>query len=205
MEQAMPKRLLTFALLSLFVLLPSLALAQGGAMTALQRAQNAHSVGDNITALTSIWEAEAEIWKMSAMGVRNAVFVTEKPLGYGFYTPKVGEDFAIDEMILFYCEPFGFTRVSNSDGTYTDAVMASIGVLNDQGQLLGPENSVGPTGNEGYRSLDVGLMFFSTVQIRGLEPGSYVLRVTLTDNFDPSKSVQLEKPFNLLPGQNPAE
>jgi hypothetical protein len=200
----MPKSLLTLFILVFAALFPSLALSQS-AMDSLQKAQNAHAIGDNILALKSLWEAEAEIWKVSAMGVRNAVFVTDKPQGFGFYTPKIGEDFAIDEMILFYCEPFGYTRVPNSDGTFKDAIIANIGVLNDQGQLMGPESSVGPTGNDGYRSLDVGQMFFATVQMRGLEPGSYILRVTLTDSFDPSKSVQLEKPFNLLPAQTSGE
>jgi hypothetical protein len=37
------------------------------------------------------------------------------------------------------------------------------------------------------------------MSIRGLNPGTYTLRLTLTDSNDPTKSVEVEKVFNWLP------
>jgi hypothetical protein len=37
-----------------------------------------------------------------------------------------------------------------------------------------------------------------TIGIQGLPAGTYVMRVTLTDNLDQTKSVQLDKPFKIV-------
>ncbi|MDR3203640.1 MAG: hypothetical protein LBV23_02685 [Deltaproteobacteria bacterium] len=180
----------------------ALAKAQNAAMNALSRAQNAHSVGDNITALESIWEAQEAIWNLSPLGVRNVAFVTEPPDEFGIYTPKVGEEFGQDELLILYCEPFGYTQIKEADGTYGYSVIASLSVLDSEGQVLGGNDNLGPYGKTGIRTFNTQFMIFITLNMRGLEAGSYVLKVTLTDNNDQTKTVQMEKPFVRLPDPN---
>jgi hypothetical protein len=197
------KRLSTFTLLAIMVFSSGLALAQQATSTLLQKANSAHLSNDNIAALYALWDAEQELWNQTtALGVRNVFFLKDQPLGFGFFTPKQGEDFFIGETLLFYCELFGYTRSKTADGTYNDGVSVVFRILDGNGAPVSNEFSSGSSGNQGYRSLDVGLMSFSTVKIGGLDPGSYKLQVTLTDVYDQTKSVQLEKPFNLLPNPN---
>ena len=90
------------AAVAALVLIASPARAQSVTQTmqALARAQDAHSLGDNMTALNAIREAEEALWNSAPLGIRQVVFVTEQPEKYGFYTPKQGEDFSDDEPLI---------------------------------------------------------------------------------------------------------
>jgi hypothetical protein len=167
-------------------------------MVALARAEDAHALGDNLTALNSIREAEEALWNSSPLGIRNVVFVTEQPEKYGFYSPKVGEDFTEDEPLILYCEPIGYTQPKGADGTYSISIVPSIHVINSQGQVLGGEPRPAET-MAGHRSFVTEFMLVSTISIRGLPQGTYTLKLTLTDNNDPTKSVEVEKVFNWQP------
>jgi hypothetical protein len=191
---------MALSLLVALVSCPGPAVAQRvtETMTALETAQNAHSLGDNLAALNSIIEAEEAIWNNSPLGVRNAVFVTEQPDKFGYYTPKVGEDFTEDEPLILYCEPIGYTQPKGADGTYSISLLPSVQVIDSKGQVLGGEPQPAET-MTGHRTFVKEHMLVSTVSIRGLPPGSYTLKLTLTDNNDPTKTVDIEKPFNWQP------
>jgi hypothetical protein len=167
-------------------------------MTALSRAQDAHGLGDNLTALNAIREAEEALWNASPLGIRNVVFVTEPPEKYGFFTPKQGEDFTEDEPLILYCEPVGYTQPKGADGTYSISIVPSIHVVDSQGKVLGGEPRPAVTMN-GHRSFVTEYMISCTISIRGLPPGTYTLKLTLTDQNDPTKSVEVEKVFNWQP------
>jgi hypothetical protein len=198
-----PKKVLTAILALLVILLvvcPNPASAQRvtQTMTALGRAQDAHGLGDNLTALNSIREAEEALWNSAPLGIRNVVFVTERPEKYGFFTPKVGEDFSEDEPLILYCEPIGYTQPKGADGTYNISIVPTVHIVDSQGQILGGEPRPAETMN-GHRSFVTEFMLVSTISIRGLPSGTYTLKLTLTDNNDPTKSVEVEKVFNWQP------
>jgi hypothetical protein len=167
-------------------------------MTALARAQDSHGLGDNLTALNSIREAEEALWNSSPLGIRYVSFVNEQPEKFGFYTPKVGEDFTEDEPLILYCEPIGYTQPKGADGTYNISIVPSIHVVDAQGNVFGGEPRP-PVTMSGHRSFVTEYMLSCTISIRGLPPGTYTLKLTLTDQNDPTKSVEVEKPFNWQP------
>ncbi|MDR1051825.1 MAG: hypothetical protein LBP95_12300 [Deltaproteobacteria bacterium] len=167
-------------------------------LSALTLAQNAYSSGDNITALNAISDAQQALWNASPLGVRNVAFVTEQATDFGMYNPKIGEEFPGDEPMILYCEPFGYTQVRGEDGTYSFSLIASVNIVNAQGQVVGGKQNLGPFNMSGLRSFYTQFIVCFTLGIRGLEPGSYTVRVTLTDNFDTTKSVDVEKSFNWL-------
>ncbi|MDR0548252.1 MAG: hypothetical protein LBI10_02400 [Deltaproteobacteria bacterium] len=171
------------------------------AIAALDKAKAAHSIGDNKTALEAIWVAQAAIWNAAPLGVKNVAFVTEQPENFGSYKPKNGIDFQSHEPIIFYSEPFGFTQRQESDGTYSYSINGAFAILDSQNKLLGRQDNLGPYEMRGYRTFSVENMLAMTIGVQGLPAGSYVLRVTLTDNLNPSKTTSVDQPFRLVGGE----
>jgi hypothetical protein len=203
----MIKRAMTAALLSLLILWPAVGSAQMAipeVISSLDHAKAAHSVGDNITALEAIWAAQEAIWNHAPLAVRNVAFVTTQPEVFGLYTPKAGENFSDeDTIVVLYFELFGFTQVKAADGTYGYSLTLSTIILSPDGQVVGVERNPTVYEKSGFRTFNAQGVFFTSLNLRGLPPGSYVMRVTIQDNNDPSKVVDVEKNLNRLPDTLP--
>ena len=163
----------------------------------LAKSDAAYRRGDYIEALDALWAAEEMMWRRAPLGVRNVAFVPEQPENFGTYTPKTGEDFRSPEPLIFYCEPIGFTQVKEGD-TYKYSIIGAFDILDSTGKVLGGQRNLGPYELSGYRTFSTETMMVMTIGTHGLPAGSYAMRVTLTDNLDRTKSVQLDKPFNIV-------
>ncbi|MDR0881689.1 MAG: hypothetical protein LBP55_03990 [Candidatus Adiutrix sp.] len=163
----------------------------------LAKSDAAYRRGDYIEALDALWAAEEMMWRRAPLGVRNVAFVTEQPENFGTYSPKIGEDFRSPEPLIFYCEPIGVTQLKEGD-TYKYSIIGALDILDSAGQVLGGQKNLGPYEQKGYRTFSTEIMMSITIGTRGLPAGSYIMRVTLTDNLDLTKSVQLDKPFNIV-------
>jgi hypothetical protein len=64
--------------------------------------------------------------------------------------------------------------------------------------VLGGQKNLGPYEQSDYRTFSTETMLVMTIGIQGLPAGNYVMRVTLTDNLDHTKAVQLDKPFTIV-------
>ncbi|MDR2404896.1 MAG: hypothetical protein LBE27_00820 [Deltaproteobacteria bacterium] len=184
---------------------PDAANAQAGnpqtpdAMASLQKAQEAHIRGDNLTALEALFQAQQAIWNFSPLGLRNAAFVSEEPEYFGTYKPKVGENFTSSELLIFYCEPIGYTQRLGPDGTYTNSLSWSFEILDKTGKPIGGGSNIGPYEHSGYRTFITEKMQTMTINMSQFPAGSYILQITMIDNLDQTKSVTVQKPFNLIP------
>jgi len=187
--------------LALLLLSPLALQAQGddrnAILSELTKANAAVLNDDNIGALDAIWAAQEMLWNKAPLGVRNVAFVTEQPENFGTYQPKAGEDFKSPEPLILYCEPVGFTQLKEGD-TYKYSIIGAFDILDAEGKVLGGQKNLGPYEQSGYRTFSTETMLVLTIGIHGLPVGSYIMRVTLTDNLDHSKSVQLDKPFNIV-------
>ncbi|UQZ90393.1 hypothetical protein C4J81_14730 [Deltaproteobacteria bacterium Smac51] len=163
----------------------------------LSQAVNAYAAGDHIGALDALWAAQENLWRKAPLGVRNVAFVTSQPENFGTYQPKTGEDFKSPEPLILYCEPIGFTQLKEGD-TYRYSIIGAFDILDSTGRVLGGQKNLGPYEQSGYRTFSTETMLVMTIGIQGLPAGAYTMRVTLTDNLDQSKSVQLDKPFNIV-------
>ncbi|MDR3038320.1 MAG: hypothetical protein LBV21_03365 [Candidatus Adiutrix sp.] len=163
----------------------------------LSQADSAYKSGDYIGALDALWAAKEEIWRKAPLGVRNVAFVTDQPENFGTYQPKDGQDFKAPEPLILYCEPIGFTQVKQGE-TYKYSIIGAFDILSASGQVLGGQKNLGPYEQSGYRTFSTETMLVITIGIQGLPAGTYIMRVTLTDNLDQSKSVQLDKTFNIV-------
>lgn len=163
----------------------------------LARADTACRQGDYIATLDSLWAAQEMVWRRAPLAVRNVAFVTEQPENFGTYKPKIGEDFKSPEPLILYCEPIGFTQI-RENGTYRYSIIGAFDILDARGKVLGGQKNLGPYEQSGYRTFSTETMLVMTIGIHGLPAGSYVMRITLTDNLERTKSVQLDKPFNIV-------
>jgi hypothetical protein len=182
---------------ALIMAVPHLLSAQDTVSRNLSQAGSAYQSGDHLGALDALWAALEEIWLQAPLGVRNVAFVTDQPENFGTYQPKDGEDFKAPEPLILYCEPIGFTQVK-TDGTYKYSIIGAFDILDSTGRVPGGQKNLGPYEQTGYRTFSTETMLVMTIGIQGLPAGSYVMRVTLTDNLDQAKSVQLDKPFNIV-------
>ncbi|MDR1038638.1 MAG: hypothetical protein LBR80_00435 [Deltaproteobacteria bacterium] len=172
----------------------------GNALTSLDRAKAAHSVGDNVTAMFSIWDALENVWNMMGeLGIRNAAFILNPAEYFGIYQPKQGQDFMPGEPIILYCEPFGYTMRKEADGTYTQSLSWSFRILDQQGNVQGRQDNIGPYTQGGYRTFATENMLSLTINLSQFPAGSYVLSVTISDDFNANKFVEIQKPFNIIP------
>lgn len=189
---------ISLAALLMAVLLPAAAQAQEDPIAAnLAGAVAAYNNGDHIATLDALWAAQEALWQKAPLGVRNVAFVTTQPENFGTYQPKSGEDFTSPEPLILYCEPIGFTQLKEG-GAYRYSIIGAFDILDAQGQVLGGQKNLGPYEQSGYRTFSTETMLVMTIGIQGLPAGSYTMRITLTDNLDRSKSVQLDKPFNIV-------
>ncbi|MDR2725488.1 MAG: hypothetical protein LBC90_05390 [Candidatus Adiutrix sp.] len=175
---------------------PPLA-AQDTVSTNLAQAGSAYQSGDHIGALDALWAAQEEIWRRAPLGVRNVAFVTDQPDNFGTYHPKEGQDFKAPEPLILYCEPIGFTQVKTGE-TYKYSIIGAFDILDAAGRVLGGQKNLGPYEQSDYRTCSTETMLVMTIGLQCLPAGSYVMRVTLTDNLDQTKSVQLDKPFKIV-------
>jgi hypothetical protein len=186
------------AALFLTALLPAAAPAQEDPIALeLSNAVSAYSRGDHIATLDALWAAQEDLWNKAPLGVRNVAFITSQPENFGTYQPKSGENFTSPEPLILYCEPIGFTQLKEGD-SYRYSIIGAFDILDSTGQVLGGQKNLGPYEQSGYRTFSTETMLVMTIGIQGLPAGSYTMRITLTDNLDQSKSVQLDKPFNII-------
>ncbi|MDR1608360.1 MAG: hypothetical protein LBT38_08145 [Deltaproteobacteria bacterium] len=177
-----------------------LALAQNApsALQALDQASAAARIGDNKAALESIWAAQEALWNQAPLSIRNAYFVTEQPENFGSYKPRANADFQDNEPLIFYTEPYGFTQLKGPDGTYGYSINGAFVIIDSSEKTLGGQDNLGPYEMRGHRTFSVENMLAMTIGVKGLPPGSYTLKVTLTDNLNPAKTVSVTKPFRLV-------
>ena len=166
-------------------------------LSELDKSKGAIINGDYIGGLDALWAAQEIMWRKAPLGVRSVAFVTEQPENFGTYQPKVGEDFKSPEPLILYCEPVGFTQLKEGE-TYKYSIIGAFDILDAEGKILGGQKNLGPYEQSGYRTFSTETMLVMTIGIHGLAAGSYTMRVTLTDNLDQTKSVQLDKPFNIV-------
>jgi len=176
---------------------PSPLAAQDAVSQNLSKAGSAYQSGDYLGALDAIWAAEEEIWRRAPLGVRNVAFAIDQPDSFGIYQPKDGEDFKAPEPLILYCEPIGFTQ-AKTGGTYKYSLIGAFDILDAGGKVIGGRKNLGPYEQSGYRTFSTENMLSMTIGTHGLSAGSYIMRLTLTDNLDRTKSVQMDKPFNIV-------
>lgn len=168
----------------------------GPASPNLAGATEAYGRGNYIASLEQLWLAQEFIWDQAPLAVRNVHFITGQPTNFATYQPRIGEEFKSPEPLILYGEPISFTQLKER-GTYRYSLSATFDILDAEGTVLGSQK-LKPYTQSNYRTFSTETMLTMTIGIQGLPMGSYTLRVTLTDDLNPNKTAQVEKPFSIV-------
>jgi hypothetical protein len=161
---------------------------------AISLASAAYSEGDLMKTMDLLRTALVGVYGEAPLIAQNVHFVTEEPQAYGMYSPRSGNTFDGVEPIQLYFEPVGYA-FKKSGRFYSVNVDASFTVLKRDGTPLGEEQ---PLGSLDFRSRAANMesMIFSTINLRGLPPGEYHLKLNLIDH-NSGRTGSFEKTFRI--------
>jgi hypothetical protein len=139
--------------------------------------------GDSAGAAAAIAEVYAQVWEASpALGIRQAVLVTEAAAGVGVYNPRPTNTFKAGEPILIYAEPTGYGYGTPAEGLYAMGFGVDLKVVSETGEILGeiPDlTQVELNSRNQNREFQANI----TYTLTGIAPGRYVLQTTLKDKY----------------------
>jgi hypothetical protein len=134
----------------------------------------------SLSAYEAARQALLAVWAELPLTVRNIALTTEAARGYGNYTPREGQSYALGEQIHVYVEVLGYGWKDNGDGTKSELLDADLSLVDASGQVVASQAkflSADISGREKlletYLTLDATLTSF--------DPGEYKLRYTLHD------------------------
>ena len=185
------KKLIAAACLATVLALPVHAgeIADAGAT-----AEALASEGKFDEALAALPEAQAKLWDLSPMFVRQAFFVAAEPGGFGIYDKRANSTFPKAEKLLIYAEPVGFGYNKEGELFVVDIAM-DFDILDPSGKSVAAQQNFGSLG---LKSQVPNREFFAkiTYDFSGLNAGDYTVVTTLNDKVS-GESVNITLPFTL--------
>jgi hypothetical protein len=155
--------------------------------------------GDSAGAAAAIAEVYAQVWEASpALGIRQAVLVTEAAAGVGVYNPRPTNTFKAGEPILIYAEPTGYGYGTPAEGLYAMGFGVDLKVVSETGEILGeiPDlTQVELNSRNQNREFQANI----TYTLTGIAPGRYVLQTTLKDKYS-AKTGMFETAIEIIEG-----
>lgn len=173
-------RLLLAALIGLALAAPAAARADSFT-DALKRAETSYAAGKYDQALNAMFDALYRAWDKSPFLLTSMLMVQEPAKGYGLYEPRSSNVFKPNEKIFIYAEPaaYGFKK---SGDRFEFGFSVDFSVATEDGRILGGQKEFGSfTFNS--RVANTETMLSLTLTISGLEPGRYVLEITVHDKI----------------------
>ena len=139
--------------------------------------------------------AVAEAWQKTPLTFRRAVFVAERPKGFGQFVERKSNVFKPGEKLVAYVEPVGYGWKDIGDGHVEFGFDVDFLVKSSDGKILtGQENfaKLAETSQRRNREFMVTL----TMSVSGAPAGDYVLEYKLRD-IASDKSAVIDLPFTI--------
>jgi hypothetical protein len=189
-----------FACLSLVAaglpILTALVPATAGEITdSAREAEAAADAGKPVEALAAIEKAFNALWDKAPLGFSEALFVADRPKGFGIYDMRPTSVFKQGEDMLVYAEPFGYGYGRDGDA-FVIAFDADFELRTAGGQILHARKDFARLEMDSRRR-NKEFQVFITYNFQGLKPGDYVLATTLRDRNSP-KTGSFELPFTIV-------
>ncbi|MCS7242885.1 hypothetical protein [Candidatus Caldatribacterium sp.] len=134
------------------------------------------------------------LWNKAPLTCPTYLFVEEEPRSFAVYRPRPSQTFIGDEVMYVYAEPKNYTILQEGD-VYHTYLAVGYAVYDKGGNYLGGEESW-----EEFRYITkapVFELFFSFSFSFNLDPGDYVLEVTVKDKLS-DKETSFRLPFKRL-------
>lgn len=150
--------------------------------------------GKPVEALATLEAAFNDVWSAAPLGFSEALFVTERPAGFGLYSARPNAVFRPGEEMLVYAEPFGY-GYGRSGETFDIGFSADFELRTATGQILHAQKGFAELATRSHRQ-NKEFQVFITFAFEGLKPGDYVLVTRLGDRNSP-KVGSFELPFSV--------
>jgi hypothetical protein len=168
-----------------------LVLLAGGAFVLMVGSDLAN--GQSLDEVNKRDEAVRVAWEKTPFAIRQALFVTGKPGGFGMYTPRPDTPFKAGEQLVVYAEPVAFGWKGVEDDQYEFGFTVDFVLKTTDGKIIGGQDKF------------ANLIFKSRVQNReiflkldldltGATPGDYLLDFRIHD-AEANKTAMIELPF----------
>lgn len=176
-----PAACLTRGLLASIIGLAMIAGAEAGPLLdGAVEAEGKAAAGDPRGAFLDMQQSFATFTASLPLMVPRALFVTEKPTGYGAYTPKKEPIFRSGEPLITYLEVAGLKWRTLEDGRKQSNFSVDLEMTDAKGKTLALKKDFGSfvfTGHAEAQEIYTHL----TLDVSGAAPGAYILRYTVND------------------------
>lgn len=183
------------AVTALAVLLASRAFA-GMLATAATEAEKKADRSDFVGAFETMRDAFADFGGLLPLTVGKAVFVTERPKGYGAYRPRKEAVFEPGEPLITYVELIGLKWLRQDDGLQHSNFTVDFELIDSKDEILASQKNFGTFSFAGF-ARNQEMYTHLTLDIDGAAPGAYRLRYTINDTLG-EKSTSIEQPFTVV-------
>jgi hypothetical protein len=139
--------------------------------------------------------AVVEAWQKTPLTVRRAVFVAERPKGFGQFTGRNSNVFKPGEKLVAYVEPVGYGWKDTGNGNFEFGFAVDFLIKSSDGKILtGQENFANLVEKSQRRNRE--FMVTLTMNVSGAPAGDYVLEYKLRD-LASDKSAVINLPFQI--------
>ena len=157
-------------------------------------AEAALNEGKGGEAVTLMREALFRVWKEAPMALPTATFVTAPADGFGIYTARDGNVFAVGEPLLIYLEPIGFDW-KQQESLYTSLLTVDFDLTSPDGNVLAGQKGFGRFDFKSHVP-NTEYMANLTLNVSGAPAGEYVLVLTVNDE-NGGGSAKVDMPFSI--------
>ncbi|MGV8937144.1 MAG: hypothetical protein ACOH2J_08485 [Allorhizobium sp.] len=135
---------------------------------------------DPTAAYSTIREAFGDFAATLPFSIGKVVFVADKPVAYGAYTPRSGSVFKQGEPLVTYVELIGLAWKPVGDGKQQANFTVDLELSDGKGETLAKQPGFGNFTFTGYvRNQEI--FTHLTLDVTGADPGDYRLRYTVND------------------------
>ncbi|ATN34128.1 hypothetical protein ACO34A_09955 [Rhizobium sp. ACO-34A] len=164
--------------------------------TAAAEAEKKADKSDFVGAFEAMRDAFADFGGLLPLTVGKAVFVTERPKGYGAYKPRKEPVFEPGEPLITYVELIGLNWKREEDGLQHSNFTVDFELIDSKGETLASQKNFGTFSFAGY-ARNQEMYTHLTLDIDGAAAGAYRLRYTINDTLA-QKSTSVEQPFTVV-------
>lgn len=151
-----------------------------GILDKAEEAEEFVKKGQYMNAIEALDDAAVALWEKAPLIFRRALFVAEKPAGFGAFNPRENNVFNGSNVeMIAYAEPFGFGWEKSGD-LWRTRMIADLTIRTKEGKILAEQSD--------FQRLEVSsrvrnreFMVHFTYTLSSIPKGEYVIDTTLRD------------------------
>jgi hypothetical protein len=158
-----------------------LAPAHAGSLTeSAVEAEKLVSAGKPEEAYDLMRKATSELGSSMKLGIRRAMFVSERPVAFGAVKGAASNIFPVGSTLITYTEPSGLSWVEDGNGRFVTRFTVDFELRNPDGEVLAAQKAFG---NFSLASREKLQEVFTplTLDVSSVPKGDYVIRYVFTD------------------------